>query len=126
MFATVVKNGSWFLGGFEGDVTAIARMRIRKVMVTSVKEPELATNRLSVFPNPADREVHVRLNLNAPSKLVELRVMDISGRLLHVQQLEDLQSGDISLDVSNFASGSYLLKVRTEEGTKTQRFVVQR
>ena len=126
VYATVVKNGSWFLGGFEGDVTAVARMRIRKIMVTSVKEPELATNRLSVFPNPADREVQVRLNLNAPSKLVELRVMDISGRLLQVQQFEDFQSGDISLDVSSFAGGSYLLKVRTEEGTKTQRFVVQR
>ncbi len=125
VISTVVKNGSWFLGGFEGDVTALARMRIRKTMVTSVKEPELAGNRLSVFPNPADREVQVRLNLNAPSDLVELKVMDVSGRTLLVRQFEDMQSGDLSLDVGNFPNGSYLLKVRTEEGTKTQRFVVQ-
>jgi hypothetical protein len=126
VISTVVKNGNWFLGGFEGDVTAIARMRIRKITVTSVKEPELAENRLSVFPNPADRELQTQINLSAPSKFVELSIMDISGRTLLTKQIENLQSGNFSFDVSNFANGTYLMKVRTAEGTRTNRFVIQR
>ncbi|MFZ4428083.1 MAG: T9SS type A sorting domain-containing protein [Saprospiraceae bacterium] len=126
VISTVVKNGGWFLGGFGPEVTALARMRIRKTMVTSVKEPELAENRLSLFPNPADREVHAQINLSAPSKLVEMTIMDISGRTLITKQTDNLQSGDFSFDVSGFAPGTYLMKVRTAEGTRTKRFVVQR
>lgn len=124
--STVVKNGQWFLGGFGDAVTALMRMRIRPVMVTSVKEPQLAESRLNIFPNPATRDLRVDLELEQVSDLVELRMMDATGRTILTQQYDRIQNGAFNFDVSNFPNGAYLLQVRTAEGVRTKRFLIQR
>ena len=126
VIATVVKNGEWFLGGFGDGVTAIARMRIRKNPTTSVKEPQLAESQLNLFPNPATREITVDLDLQKNSALVEIRIVDVAGRTVLAQQYENLQNGNFQYDVSNLVNGTYFLHARTEEGTKTKRFLIAR
>ncbi|MBK7476946.1 MAG: T9SS type A sorting domain-containing protein [Haliscomenobacter sp.] len=124
--STVVKNGSWFLGGFGDAVTAIMRMRIRPINVTSTKEPQLAESQLNVFPNPAIRDLRADLELQEVSELVEFRIVDVAGRTIATQQLENIQHGTFTFDVSNLQSGTYFLHARTAEGVKTKRFVVQK
>ena len=124
--ATVVKNGQWYLGGFGDAVTAMMRMRIRKNPVTSVVEPQLAESQLDVFPNPADRDLQVDLELQQLSKVVQVQIADVAGRILMNQQYEDIQQHRFQFDVSNLANGTYFLHARTDEGIKTKRFIIQR
>jgi len=124
--ATVVKNGDWFLGGFGSEVTALVRMRVAdEDDVTSIKEPALADNKVQIFPNPVDRELTVQIALDAVSTEVQVEVMDVNGRLIRQQQLDQVQQDQVRINTSQLSEGTYMVRVRTAEGVRTERFVVQ-
>ena len=124
--ATVVKNGDWFLGGFGPEVTALVRMRVRdEEDVTSIKEPALADNKVQIFPNPVDRELTVQIALDAVSTEIRVEVMDVNGRLIRQQQLDQVQRDQVRINTSQLSEGTYMVRVRTAEGVRTERFVVQ-
>lgn len=123
--ASVVKNGDWFTGGFGPDVTALVRMRIEEVGSVNTKEPALADNKLELFPNPVDRELTVNLTLEQINDEVIIDLLDINGRLVERRQLDNIQREQIRFQTSNLSNGTYLLRTRTAEGVRTERFVVQ-
>jgi hypothetical protein len=83
---------------------------------------ELATSPLSaqeiqqlgieVFPNP----VSDQLNILWDKKLPELRLWDVTGRLIRAFQPENNQA---RLDIQDFESGTYLLEFGFEQGSKS-------
>ncbi|MDX1939512.1 MAG: T9SS type A sorting domain-containing protein [Saprospiraceae bacterium] len=122
--ATVVKNGDWFLGGFGSGVTAQVRMRIRST-TTATKDPQLADNQIDVYPNPAQNTLNVKIDLQEVSTTAQVSVLDATGRTMLVRSYEGVKSQTIPMDVSRWASGTYFLHVRTDEGVKTERILVQ-
>ncbi len=124
-FATVVKNGDWFLGGFGPEVTAIARMRIR-ARTTGADERQLADQQVKIYPNPAQQTLNVKMELQAPSRQTQLKVTDAAGSVIALRQYEGIQAQTLTLDTSRWPSGVYFLQVLTEEGVATRRFAVQR
>ncbi|MBK6949611.1 MAG: T9SS type A sorting domain-containing protein [Haliscomenobacter sp.] len=80
------------------------------------KEPQLAESQLNVFRNPAIRDLRADLELQEVSELVEFRIVDVAGRTIATQQLENIQHGTFTFDVSNLQSGTYFLHARTAEG----------
>ncbi|MBK7870549.1 MAG: T9SS type A sorting domain-containing protein [Saprospiraceae bacterium] len=122
--ATVVKNGGWFLGGFGSGVTAQVRMRIRST-TTSTKDPQLTDNQIDIYPNPVQNTLNVKIDLQEVTTQAQVSVMDARGRTMMVRSYEGVKSQTIPVDVSHWASGTYFLHVRTDEGVKTERIVVQ-
>ena len=64
----------------------------------------------NVFPNPFTDVVQLELNINQPAS-VELKLSDITGRILNVANAVDYNQGRqiLLLTTANLASGSYLL-----------------
>lgn len=78
---------------------------------------------LECFPNPAQNELTIRLNLNSPTEL-HCSIFSYSGQLVHEFTSSELET---TLDVSNLEKGMYLLQVSTAEGTlETQKFEILR
>jgi len=81
---------------------------------------ELATN-FKIYPNPGLTTFTIELLNNLTG--VNLEVYDILGKRIHFQNLNKLIS---SIDVSQWNSGVYLVRVSTEENaTLTKRFIKQ-
>lgn len=78
-----------------------------------------------LFPNPVTNELGLRMNVDATRTLL-LQVLDISGAVVR-----DLSSWTVSgtthrnWDISDLASGSYLLRISDDSGTWSTRFVKQ-
>ena len=78
---------------------------------------------LLLFPNPVTDELGLRLSTDA-ARTLNLQVLDISGA-----QVRDLSKWSVSgtayrnWDITDLASGSYLLRMSDESGTWTTRFV---
>ena len=53
-----------------------------------------------------------------------VRIFDIQGQLVMQQTYQNLKSERFNYDLSNFASGAYMLQVVTEKGSGTKRFLV--
>jgi hypothetical protein len=80
---------------------------------------------VQVFPNPVDRELTVQIALDAVSAEVQVEVMDVNGRLIRQQQLDQVQQDQVRINTSQLSEGTYMIRVRTAEGVRTERFVVQ-
>jgi len=107
---------------FSGIVPAV---RLYLSTVTSTDDLLGEENVVDLYPNPANREVTVKLDLAESFEQMEIQVIDISGRILSSRSLSSTQTQTVELDVSGYANGAYILKLQTEKGIKTSRFVVQ-
>ena len=74
---------------------------------------------LSVYPNPVQEIINIRLN-NAASS-AKIQIFALTGGALMVEQYND--TDEIRLNVAHLPSGSYLLQIQTEEYTLTERVI---
>ncbi|WP_321436493.1 T9SS type A sorting domain-containing protein [uncultured Bacteroides sp.] len=76
---------------------------------------ELNADELIIYPNP----VSDGFRLNTSEKNVQVSIYDLSGSILLTKQL----SGNEYIDVSNLSKGIYLVRVTTEKGLTTKKFI---
>lgn len=125
-FASVLFDGAaWFAGGFGPETTAQVRMRIESI-VSDVEDTPLADGSIKLFPNPTTGLINVDLALENVSEQVNVRIMDNTGRMLLERNYENLSTEQLSYDLSQYPSGAYFMHVRTDDGVKTERFILQR
>ncbi|MEL7119069.1 MAG: T9SS type A sorting domain-containing protein [Bacteroidota bacterium] len=82
-------------------------------------------NKIELFPNPVVDQVRVTIDLVDRSERVQVMIMDLAGRILQNNEYSDLQTAQFDYNVRQLPAGNYLLQVRTDEGIKTQKFVVK-
>jgi hypothetical protein len=124
--STVVRTSEWFLGGFGPETTSVTRLRIALASTNDdIALPEASMN---IFPNPVavNDQLNVRFDLdgNSPAMLV---VADLDGRVIQLYEYEDgLTNETVQIPTSKMAAGMYLVRLSTEQGTKTMKFNVVR
>ena len=70
----------------------------------------------TVFPNPANEEVTLRLAKEISTGTITL--MDLNGRIVLTKDINSTVS-DITVDVTEIASGMYTLHVQSDQGVKS-------
>jgi hypothetical protein len=83
----------------------------------SVEELTLKTN-LRIYPNPATYQVIVDLT-QLPQGEYQLFLMDLSGKVVYSQTVQAIS---VHLDMSTYASGTYVLRIQTNETRKVETF----
>lgn len=121
--STVSVSDQWFLGGFGEDEAAVCRMVID--LYTTTDETPLPDDALTFFPNPATDLLNVDLSFEAPT-LANVTIADLNGRVIQIDELVNVAEAKRQYDVSELPAGTYLVRVATEEGTSTKKFVVVR
>lgn len=93
---------------------------------TGVENQPYAGN-LSIYPNPvSQRRVNIILSLQRPS-VAELGVYDLSGRIVYRSAGIELMAGEnnLSLDLPNLRSGTYLVRLTHSNGTLNAKMIVR-
>jgi len=120
---------------FEGAIYAASHGRgIFKTSTTAdyvgVKEQKLVDNStakaaLEVYPNPAQNQVSVGLNLTNRSD-VKITVRDLSGRLVKTLSAKSLPAGtkSLNMDVSTLKTGTYIVNLMVENESRTAKLIV--
>lgn len=87
---------------------------------------DLSAAGMMVVPNPAGAHAEAVLELDRPMQ-VQLELIDALGRVTSLQPSRSMATGQhrIALPVQELASGAYLLRMRTEQGVQSSRFVVE-
>lgn len=76
---------------------------------------------VTLYPNPTQSIIDIKLDRNYLGE-TECHIYDMYGKLMRVLPIEE----DItSIDVTNFASGVYIIRLTTEQGQVSKRFVKQ-
>jgi len=86
---------------------------------TSLEQIDL-TN-LSLTPNPANNQVRLNINALANKEAVEVNIYNMVGQL--ILQKDNIFNG-ANLDISTLPTGTYLVKVKTNDKTFVQKLLV--
>ena len=84
---------------------------------------ETATYDIDIYPNPADNMVTVAVE--GLTSAAEVVVIDASGRVVGRYRIAAGESS-ISIDVSSFAEGNYLVRIVSDAIDKVERLVVKK
>ncbi len=82
-----------------------------------ISVPTITDNKFTVYPNPA-RDI---INVVSGSQINNVRVFDLSGRLVFSQSYN---ANQVVLDINNFKNGLYIMQIATGEGIQNVKFSV--
>ena len=83
---------------------------------TSINNYENSNN-FSIYPNPANDKIKLELNVLKNSIV---SIYNIQGQLLLQQAIKHYQT---EIDISSFARGMYFVKVETDKGIVSKKFI---
>ena len=86
--------------------------------------PEHSSLKFQLFPNPANEYIDLSCELLQDSP-IEGQLLDVKGRVLHVIFNGNYKSGlnNITLDVKDLDSGTYFIKIQTDNVVLTKSFI---
>ena len=92
--------------------------------VGNVGISEMDKQDLSVYPNPADDRVYIRLNQNL-SKVNTIEICDMLGKKAKAQYNFSYENNGISLDVSSLPAGMYMLSVIVDGQRLSKKMIIK-
>ncbi len=78
---------------------------------------------LSVYPNPTSNFANIALNLDNTSD-VQVEVFDVQGRRVLDKTWTGLQQETIVMNVQSLTTGTYSMKIKTDDGFVTKPLVI--
>ena len=129
-----VAFASGFLNPQEGEPAFGLFVAIPLGVVVELPEIVVSTNELDdklgqfqVMPNPVSDNVQLRYALTDRANM-NIRLFDLTGRLLLNQTLGEQPAGDYTydLDVSNMPAGNYNLSLISDKGVATRQIIIKR
>ncbi|MDC8004987.1 PQQ-dependent sugar dehydrogenase [Aureisphaera galaxeae] len=106
-------NNELFIANISGSIS-----RVTGETVLGVND--LKALNISIAPNPVTNRLSVISNNNIP---FEITIQDMKGSILHTER--HTGQTPLNLDTSSFASGLYLAKITSEQGSAVQKIVKQ-
>ncbi len=91
---------------------------------TSSVEEILDPSDIKVFPNPTQGELNIELSALEITGMVNVRVMDMSGRLAYNLYTNAMEN--ISIDLSDLPNGNYFLQITNDDYLIGKRFNIAR
>lgn len=110
-----VNNGQGSVNQFSREVTITG-------VTTSISEIDF-NGAMSVYPSPTNSLVNVAFQLKNTQK-VDVAIYAVDGRVVELQNFSNTSNVNTQFNVSSLTSGVYFIKVTTDEGIATQKFVV--
>ncbi|MBX2815703.1 MAG: T9SS type A sorting domain-containing protein [Saprospiraceae bacterium] len=123
-----INQGGWTVINTGGDnptpyAQNIGVIGLEIELGTAVDDVPLPENAARVFPNPANERISVELEFEKPTD-ANVFLADMTGKLLKIKTLPNAISERMTLDVSAYPAGSYIVRIATKEGTRTEHIVV--
>jgi len=84
-----------------------------------------AINNISIFPNPTENNVKINFTVNTLQN-VQLSLLDIIGNSVYNETMTNfIGNFDKSLDLSKYAKGIYIVRIKANNNTYNQKLVIK-
>ena len=82
-----------------------------------------AVGLVNAYPNPSTDVVNLSIKLINASKNVTVEIVDFAGKTVYTSQLQNVVESSTKIPVSSLANGVYLIKVTTDSGIISKKFI---
>lgn len=81
---------------------------------------ENTLNNVTIYPNPFDNSITIKLPIGLQSNNFSVELLDISGRVIYNTTTSNAIQGDIQLsNLNTLAAGSYFIKLKDNQTSQT-------
>jgi hypothetical protein len=116
--------GGSYIEFFPGDFGNYHRYDFSVGFTMDVSETDL-THEIAIFPNPSSGLTTVEVS-GAVNNDASLEILDLTGRLIHSEKMNaSANFAESFVDVSSYKSGTYLVKIKTNDRVYTKSLVKQ-
>ena len=85
---------------------------------------KLQNVKVSTYPNPANSDLYCEVN-NLSHESLTIELMGLSGQRFQTLQVEGKSNETHTIDVSNLAKGTYLLKVTSDKQSQIEKVIIR-
>ena len=79
----------------------------------------------NIYPNPAHDFITVQVDL-AESNEIEIKMYSVLGKLVHYSAMENLQSVNHKINLTEIPNGIYFINLATDAGSITEKIVINK
>lgn len=105
-----------------GSTSATATQTVTVVNPNGINDLNF-TSALNIFPNPSNEFVNVSFGL-ASNEDIELTIYSVDGKVIEARSFANEINVNTTFNTADLNNGVYILKINTENGISTQKFVV--
>ena len=106
-----------------GPTTISEALTVNVFNSTGIDEQDITS--FGIYPNPTDGKVNLVIGETLPGK-AHIEVYNLLGELMLTKNVNQLQKGEtFSLDLHQFVSGLYIIKLSTENGSCSKKVSVR-
>jgi hypothetical protein len=113
-----ISQGSDSLTGIPQEDANFGSQKPLSFCINQGSIDEQETFSFSLFPNPADEKITITFN---KLQSIQLEIISVLGQVLVV---EKVNSVDVVLDTSTFSSGTYFVRVKSNDRFYLQKLVI--
>lgn len=94
-------------------------------LVLAIEEQAGTLNKVEIYPNPTENEIHLSFNLSSPEEVV-IRVYDLLGKIEKKVLIKgNIGTNSIIMGTENLASGFYTVCIQTSNSSKTNSLIIK-
>ncbi len=117
--SSVAKSFFFLLRGSNISQYKFDNIVISAVNIVPLSTQDFISEKFNLYPNPAKNLVNITNTENIA--IEKITVYDVNGKLIDTKILG--KESNVTLDVSNYAAGTYLLHIETNEGIAVKKVV---
>jgi hypothetical protein len=78
--------------------------------------------KMDIFPNPSQSETSVSIRIQTNENEAQVEIIDFMGRNIRTETIKlEANQQVFNLPIADLKTGTYLIRVRNQEGIRTQR-----
>lgn len=89
-----------------------------------IKENNINTIQVNIFPNPTKSSVYLQMKTKLPYEIVDVQLLNFLGQVVSVQQYTYTGS-QIKIDLIDTSPGIYFIHIQTEVFVSTKKLIIQ-
>lgn len=110
-------------GSYSVMVTINSCSATSEEVILSITSLEEESNGVSVYPNPANERVTIKLPENVLSRLKNISFNDVRNVAIRTYGKEDVQDGVLTIDLEGVSRGIYFANIKTQDTTLIYRII---
>ena len=89
----------------------------------SVVENNLAN--LNIYPNPANKNIHISFDVTNKTDNIQIKMYDLSGREVYRKTFEPTNQFNQTINVSNYVRGIYFVRIDNGNQNAAQKLILE-
>lgn len=125
-FLDVGNTGDYSLVSFGLDIVPTIRLILNELTVPSSNAKEVLSDAstIEVRPNPTKDQVNFSIDLESQMNNVRVRILSATGSLINSWEYDNFQTANFEYDMRNYPSGTYYIHLSSDQGIKSERFIL--